>query len=284
MVDFGYDESPALSAINNHKIRSQTRFPPRLRARRQPFTTNLACRGFRDLDRCWSCSRLDRLPASMAADSGFRHRYTGWLDARVPCRVEDVAWPPLEYERPHDRGRRGGMDHWRRCENGLHREEVCTEIREALKTIPVTFGQPIGHRLSHMRSGVSAKIAVKIRGPNLDTLRRLCLPRQGNGDAASRRLWSWRDIGKSRPRKHTGMPNQCPVGLDHRRGLAGWQDDSLFNRHIHPQIWSRCRHHRHSHRLAAQSSRCPPTHHPLPDAPASHRSPHAMKKPNTKSP
>ena len=61
-------------------------------------------------------------------------------------------------------------------ENGRHREEVFAEIRDKLKTIPGTFvnvGQPIGHRLSHMLSGVSAKIAVKIHGPDLDTLRRL---------------------------------------------------------------------------------------------------------------
>jgi CzcA family heavy metal efflux pump len=59
---------------------------------------------------------------------------------------------------------------------GRHREEVFAEIREKLKGIPGTFvnvGQPIGHRLSHMLSGVSAKIAVKIHGPDLETLRRL---------------------------------------------------------------------------------------------------------------
>ena len=56
------------------------------------------------------------------------------------------------------------------------REIVFAEIREKLKGIPGTFvnvGQPIGHRLSHMLSGVSAKIAVKIHGPDLDTLRTL---------------------------------------------------------------------------------------------------------------
>jgi CzcA family heavy metal efflux pump len=61
-------------------------------------------------------------------------------------------------------------------QGGRHREEVFAEIREKLKGIPGTFvnvGQPIGHRLSHMLSGVSAKIAVKIHGPDLDTLRRL---------------------------------------------------------------------------------------------------------------
>jgi CzcA family heavy metal efflux pump len=61
-------------------------------------------------------------------------------------------------------------------EGGRPREEVFADIREKLKGIPGTFvnvGQPISHRLSHMLSGVSAKIAVKIHGPDLDTLRSL---------------------------------------------------------------------------------------------------------------
>jgi CzcA family heavy metal efflux pump len=58
--------------------------------------------------------------------------------------------------------------------NGRSRPEVFAEIRQKLGTIPGTFanvGQPIGHRLSHMLSGVSAKIAVKIFGPELEVLR-----------------------------------------------------------------------------------------------------------------
>lgn len=60
--------------------------------------------------------------------------------------------------------------------NGRKRAVVFAEIRNQLQSIPGTFvnvGQPIGHRLSHMLSGVSAKIAVKIHGPDLAELRSL---------------------------------------------------------------------------------------------------------------
>ena len=56
------------------------------------------------------------------------------------------------------------------------RAEVLTELKQRLKTVPGTFsvvGGPLADRIGHMLSGVSAPVAIKIFGPDLDTLRRL---------------------------------------------------------------------------------------------------------------
>jgi CzcA family heavy metal efflux pump len=57
---------------------------------------------------------------------------------------------------------------------GRSRQEVFGEIRARFAGLPGTFtnvGQPIAHRLAHMLSGVPAKVAVKIFGPDLEVLR-----------------------------------------------------------------------------------------------------------------
>jgi len=59
---------------------------------------------------------------------------------------------------------------------GRDREAVLAEIREKAASIPglsVAVGQPISHRIEHLVSGVRAKLAVKIYGPDLDRLRML---------------------------------------------------------------------------------------------------------------
>ena len=56
------------------------------------------------------------------------------------------------------------------------RDEILAEIREVMRTIPGTFSAlstPLADRIGHMLSGVSAKVAVKIYGPDLAELRRL---------------------------------------------------------------------------------------------------------------
>ncbi len=57
-----------------------------------------------------------------------------------------------------------------------HREEVMKNVRETMRGIPGTFSAmstPLADRIGHMLSGVSAKVAVKIYGPDLEELRRL---------------------------------------------------------------------------------------------------------------
>lgn len=60
--------------------------------------------------------------------------------------------------------------------SGRTREEILADIRKTMGNIPGTFSaisSPLADRIGHMLSGVAAKIAVKVYGPDLGELRRL---------------------------------------------------------------------------------------------------------------
>ncbi len=57
-----------------------------------------------------------------------------------------------------------------------NRREILNEIREVMRGIPGTFSAmsgPLADRVGHMLSGVSAKVAIKVYGPDLAELRRI---------------------------------------------------------------------------------------------------------------
>lgn len=59
--------------------------------------------------------------------------------------------------------------------SGLTREELIVKFHEVLEDVPgiqVEVDQPINHLISHMISGVTAQIAIKLFGDDLDVLRR----------------------------------------------------------------------------------------------------------------
>ena len=56
------------------------------------------------------------------------------------------------------------------------RKEILADLNRRLKTVPGVFavvGGPLADRIGHMLSGVSAPVAIKVFGPDLDTLRRI---------------------------------------------------------------------------------------------------------------
>ncbi|GAB1489658.1 efflux RND transporter permease subunit [Opitutaceae bacterium] len=56
------------------------------------------------------------------------------------------------------------------------RQEILADLNRRVKAVPGTFavvGGPLTDRIGHMLSGVSAPVAIKVYGPDLDTLRRL---------------------------------------------------------------------------------------------------------------
>ncbi len=65
---------------------------------------------------------------------------------------------------------------------GRSRAEILADLKSRVQSVPGVFavvGGPLADRIGHMLSGVSAPVAIKVFGPDLDTLRRLGTQIQG---------------------------------------------------------------------------------------------------------
>jgi len=91
------------------------------------------------------------------------------------------------------------------------KQEVAADIRTRLAVLPgnANVGQPIGHRLDHMLSGVRAEIALKIYGDDLDTLRVLA-------DTMQQRLSSVPGLRDLQVERQLRVP-QLQVAVNHER-------------------------------------------------------------------
>jgi HME family heavy-metal exporter len=91
------------------------------------------------------------------------------------------------------------------------REQILAEVRSKLAALPanIAVGQPIAHRLDHMRSGVEAQIVLKIYGDDYDTLRALA-------SDLETRLKSIPGMVDLRTEKQVRIP-QLQVRVDHAK-------------------------------------------------------------------
>jgi CzcA family heavy metal efflux pump len=93
--------------------------------------------------------------------------------------------------------------------------EIKQDIRETMKGIPGTFSAlsgPLADRVGHMLSGVSAKVAVKIYGPDLDELRRL-------GTEVANIARAIPGMEEARVEQQAPIP-QLRIEVDRKRALA----------------------------------------------------------------
>ena len=91
------------------------------------------------------------------------------------------------------------------------KEDIYASIRETLSGLPasVAIGQPIGHRLDHLQSGIRAQIVLKIFGQDIEMLRRLA-------DTSRQRLSTIPGLVDLQVEKQVLIP-QVRVQVDHAR-------------------------------------------------------------------
>lgn len=95
------------------------------------------------------------------------------------------------------------------------RDEVMEEIRATMRTIPGTFSAmstPLADRIGHMLSGVSAKIAIKLYGPDLKELREL-------GTEIAELARAIPGLEEARIEQQAPIP-QLRIEIDRQRALA----------------------------------------------------------------
>ncbi|MDQ8182559.1 efflux RND transporter permease subunit [Pelagicoccus sp. SDUM812005] len=98
---------------------------------------------------------------------------------------------------------------------GRPRDEILEDLRTKMRGIPGTFSAmsgPLADRVGHMLSGVSAKVAVKVFGPDLDELRRM-----GTEIAGIAR--SIPGLEEARIEQQAPIP-QLRIEVDRKRALA----------------------------------------------------------------
>lgn len=112
-------------------------------------------------------------------------------------------------------------------DGGRPRSEVTAEIRDKLRTIPGTFSAlsgPLADRIGHMLSGVSAKVAIKVFGPNLDEIRRIGTQIQGIAKKIP-------GLEEAKIEQQSPIP-QLRIEMDRERALAYGVTAGSLNRQL----------------------------------------------------
>lgn len=111
------------------------------------------------------------------------------------------------------------------------RDEVMQEMRAAMRSIPGTFSAmstPLADRIGHMLSGVSAKVAIKIYGPDLDKLRML-------GEEVAEIARGIPGLEEARIEQQAPIP-QLRIEVDRQRALAYGVTPGALNEQLSAMI------------------------------------------------